>query len=636
MSTQPSPAAFFDIATSLGSFGFSPTGRPERLEVYPYLAEVLDGLRRSGVRLGITARHEHGTAEELVEVLTASELDRYFEPWLLLLAEDGASDPLSLAVTEAGHSTTPARCLYVSEDRGERSTALQLGLRVAPHPRLAWEALQGATLRYVRLTVPAGAGGQDWRKWVRDLPVVPLHLAGEEGGTLYAIATSSAASDLDDLGFVVDRLGGENEPLDTEVYLLRDDSRTRTGFLVPEGASRRFFDRDGESRRLLASTDAGLYVALPAGRSVEDYHFQEARHGHTVKLLPDPGLLEPFGVARIAGWAAPPDAPEPVLAGEELEVIDGIAPEAIGADLARYAGGSPLDGSGEATISSRHIFSEDNAVATRALAEELAAIGEGAFSVRLHRFRHEGRHLENVEATLAGEEPEETVLVSAHLDSTASFSEGYVPERDPAPGADDDASGVVAVLAIARVLRQLSARQRPKRTIRLLLFNAEEHGLVGSKAYARDQAALEAAIVGVFQMDMIGYNRVPPPTFEVHAGFWPSADVEDRSLVLAERLVTVTEAVSPELPVPQLYRSEGPAPEQRDPAEGRSDHASFHLLGYAACAVSEDFFAGPGPGSQGGEPNPNYHLSSDTFVDTEYAAAIARAVAAAVWVTAKV
>ena len=84
-------------------------------------------------------------------------------------------------------------------------------------------------------------------------------------------------------------------------------------------------------------------------------------------------------------------------------------------------------------------------------------------------------------------------------------------------------------------------------------------------------------------------------------------------------------------PQPQIYLSTGPL--ERDPAEGRSDHASFQLVGYPACCTSEDFFAGPGVDA-GSEPNPNYHMSSDTFVDAEYAADIARAVGAAAWLTA--
>jgi bacterial leucyl aminopeptidase len=95
------------------------------------------------------------------------------------------------------------------------------------------EVLHGKHLRFVRVTVPAkdhGSGG--WREAIRDLAVVPIHVTGETGTTVYAIATSGAASRLDDLGFEVLRLGSEDLPLATEVYFLRDDRQTRTGFLA--------------------------------------------------------------------------------------------------------------------------------------------------------------------------------------------------------------------------------------------------------------------------------------------------------------------------------------------------------------------------------------------------------------------
>ena len=149
--------------------------------------------------------------------------------------------------------------------------------------------------------------------------------------------------------------------------------------------------------------------------------------------------------------------------------------------------------------------------------------------MRLHPFSHQGRALHNVEAELPGLVPGEVVLVTAHLDSTAAFGDGpYNPTTMPAPGSDDDGSGVAAVLAIAEALTGLSARTSPpKRAIRFVLFNAEEDGMVGSKAYARDEAAQAAPIVAVLQIDMIGYNVNPPRSYEVHAGDLFSRAVEE-------------------------------------------------------------------------------------------------------------
>jgi bacterial leucyl aminopeptidase len=238
--------------------------------------------------------------------------------------------------------------------------------------------------------------------------------------------------------------------------------------------------------------------------------------------------------------------------------------------------------------------------------------------------------LNNVEAELAGSElQEEMVLVTAHMDSTAarrttSEEPSYDPATDSAPGADDDASGIAGVLAAARAIKKLSAVKRPKRTIRFVLFNAEEVGLVGSGEYARDQKALAAPIVAVYQMDMIGYNREPPRTYEIHAGSDVDA-VQNRALDLAERIVRLSGQVSPNLPAPQIFRNTGIADGEKDPLYTRSDHYSFNVVEFPGCLAIEDFSA---------EFNPDYHKRSDTSIDPKYAADIARAVAAAAWATA--
>jgi hypothetical protein len=83
-----------------------------------------------------------------------------------------------------------------------------------------------ASLRYVRIRVPEVHAGEDWRAELWDLPLLPVHITGEAGATVYAIATSAAAR-LDDLGFWVDRLGGEDEPLTTALLHLAKPSRVR-------------------------------------------------------------------------------------------------------------------------------------------------------------------------------------------------------------------------------------------------------------------------------------------------------------------------------------------------------------------------------------------------------------------------
>jgi bacterial leucyl aminopeptidase len=657
MNSQPLPTAFFDIGDTLGSARFSPRPphRLERLDVYPQVSDVLQELRDNGLRLGIVSNIGQETEEDVRRVLEEGQIYDFFESSLLVYGAKDSPEIFRRAAEQAGHSATPERCLYVGENREERAYALEAGFRVAPHPRLALEVMSGSRLRYVRVTVPVGhRDSSGWREEILSRPVVPIDVTGENGTTVYAIATSGATSQLDDLGFEVLRLGSDDLPLATDVYFLRDDRQTRTGFLVEEGESSGFFDKEEESRMVLASSEGGLYVALPADRSVLEYHFEEVVHGHILKLTPGKSLLEPFEVnetAQTANLLASPLA-EAALSREEIETFRReITPESVAADVDRYSGKRSIDSAGGVTIKSRHVEHEHNAQAVAALAQDLEGIGGDAFSVGLYQFdeimreRQSGKGsfrktLNNVEAELAGNESQETVLVTAHLDSTAC-DPGPLPCRDydatnePAPGADDDGSGIAGVLAAARAIKRLSAAKRPKRTVRFVLFNAEEVGLVGSREYAQDQAALGKPIVAVYQMDMMGYNKEAPRTYEIHAGA-DREGVQDGSLVLAQRIEELSQQVSPDLPSPQIHRNKGLAEEDKDPAYRRSDHHSFHLVGYAACAATEDFFDVPlVPGEPvESEGNPNYHTARDTFVDPEYAADIARAVAAAAWVTA--
>ena len=104
---------------------------------------------------------------------------------------------------------------------------------------------------------------------------------------------------------------------------------------------------------------------------------------------------------------------------------------------------------------------------------------------------------------------------------------------------DDDGSGVAAVLVIAEVMRNIFAGRHARCGIRFVLFNAEEQGLIGSGRYARCQASTGTKIEGVFQLDMVGYNRMSPKEFKSHAGTSAScvpagAVVEGLSLRLAK------------------------------------------------------------------------------------------------------
>lgn len=616
-------AVFFDIGNTLVSVAVAAGGHHiDRLSVYPYVAEVLGQLRDDGARLGIVSDPGGIPVEDVNRALADAGLWDFFDPALVIY---GPKDSARVFEQAAGQAGAPGRLLFVGEDPRERALALQAGFLVAPHPLLAVPVLEGASLRYARIRVPRGHAGEDWRAGLRELALLPVHVTGENGTTVYAITTTPTVARLDDLGFWVDRLGAEGEPLTTDLYLLRDDRQAASGFLTSDGNSSSFFRATPESHGVLASTDEGLIVAVAGGTSVEDYHFRDAQHGHNLKLVPTPlpGDRVPAAHAAPVAETAPT-----TLTADERRILDATihAPRLTG-HVERYTGICPADAA--TVITSRHIHHADNAAAVTALVGDLERIGQGRFLVHRHRFTHEGRPLENVEAELPGDGLDGVVLVTAHLDSTGARDPRYRPATDRAPGADDDASGTAGVLAAAEAFLALDAAlQLPRRSVRFVLFNAEEHGLVGSNDYARDQRLLGIPIVAVLQMDMIGYDVRPEPAFELHAGIsaWP--DVQARSLELAQMIAQLVPEVSPDLPSPQIY----PHPGQWDPAEGRSDHYSFQAQGYTACLASEDLFVGPGTGAPPEEMNPNYHLPTDTAINPDYAADIARLIAAAAWV----
>ncbi|MFI1979919.1 M28 family metallopeptidase [Streptomyces wedmorensis] len=538
--------------------------------------------------------------------------------------------------------------LFVGEDATERSFARLAGFLVAPHPSLASAVLdQATTLHYLRIHVPEAAAegnGTDWHSLLREQTLVPLYRSvrreAPSSAEVYAVADVATALKLDDLGFAVDRLGVEDEPLTTDLYLLRDDRQNDSGFGSPNGNAFDRFADNGSAHRVLASSPEGLFVAIPAGRSVESYHFDGALHGHNLKLQATPALLNGAanGVTRTA--AAPPGAPREqdmldavdtqLTATERNLITDNITTAQMNGEVERYTGARPA--SETVTIRSRHIHHPDNAAAVRTLVADLISAGSGLLTVRTHSFVHEGRSYDNVEATLPGSGLDGVVLVSAHMDSTGARQPGYRSQVDPAPGADDDGSGVAGVLCAVRAMLALRAGvDSPRREIRFVFFNAEEHGLVGSFYYARDQKQLGTDIVAVLQMDMIGYDVQQPRAFELHAGFTPDTTVEARSVKLAELIAAAASQISPNLPAPQMYPGSGNG---RDPAEERSDHYTLQLHGYTACLVSEDLFPGPGPLAPDMERNPNYHLPADRTINADYATDLARATTAAAWLTA--
>jgi hypothetical protein len=99
------------------------------------------------------------------------------------------------------------------------------------------------------------------------------------------------------------------------------------------------------------------------------------------------------------------------------------------------------------------------------------------------------------------------LLVTAHYDAIASLDEAFAGswQSHPAPGANDNGTGVAALLETARLI---SMHETPF-DIGFILFSAEELGLVGSRAFVEALTEGEVdEILGVLNFDMIGYRAL--------------------------------------------------------------------------------------------------------------------------------
>jgi hypothetical protein len=111
--------------------------------------------------------------------------------------------------------------------------------------------------------------------------------------------------------------------------------------------------------------------------------------------------------------------------------------------------------------------------------------------------------MRNVIGVLRGSEPDlasEAVLFSAHLDHLGTNPK--LPGDGIYNGADDDASGVTAVLTLADAFAAMP--QRPKRSLIFMAFWGEESGLLGSKRFVAEPTWPLDKIVANVNIEMIG------------------------------------------------------------------------------------------------------------------------------------
>lgn len=226
----------------------------------------------------------------------------------------------------------------------------------------------------------------------------------------------------------------------------------------------------------------------------------------------------------------------------------------------------------------------------------------------------------NVVATIEGDlYPEQSYVIGAHIDATADRDgnstwgeNGENWQTIEAPGADDNATGVAAILEMARIMTDPASRFTSDYTIKLVAFGAEERlpaaiytgsgsatNHHGSIHYAERARENDEDILGMISVDMIGYNDENDYTAIVYHN--TTNNLNNEAISLGDKYVSINEDYSIGLIMNESPFRRG----------NYSDHQSFADEGYPAILVIEN--AAPWNTNDYYKANPFYHKTSDTF-----------------------
>ena len=330
----------------------------------------------------------------------------------------------------------------------------------------------------------------------------------------------------------------------------------------------------------------------PAGPPVTTVYCDPG--GWALHRLPSQRLAEAFDLehflyplperyATPSRARAPRSAPKPAQRPPSSQVrglLEQVDEARMRADLDRLVFHDPAAGAVAGNVRTRHARRPETFASTTYLRQELAAVlGEAAVSVDTFQAVPGDSLMYNVVGELRGTDPEAGYwVVCAHYDAIGTLSrlsdmdrvgEGRTAwdwRRHPAPGADDNGTGVVLLLETARIL---SGRSFPF-SIRFIAFSGEELGLWGSRSYARRAGARGDRVLGVLNFDMIGFND------------------------LAERIELVTNPSSAWIvdlmaAAGQRYDLGLRTDVLEDRFAGLSDHAPFWAEGYDAILAIENY-----------------------------------------------
>jgi Zn-dependent M28 family amino/carboxypeptidase len=327
-------------------------------------------------------------------------------------------------------------------------------------------------------------------------------------------------------------------------------------------------------------------------------------------------LLAALLFLAVSSCASRPGLDE-AAASRALEFANGVQPARMMSDVdalvVSHREDTPLDcglfAPSEIDTTRRPVCNLTREKARQLVRQRFESLG---YTVTTHDVEDPRFPTSNVIAELRGtERPDEVVVVGAHYD--AFFS-----------GADDNSSGVAAMLEMAR----LASGRRFARTVRFVGFDLEELGLVGSTRYV--QVLSGEKIVASLVFDCIGYRDPRPgaqlglPGFPVpNTGDFIAAIANEQSGPRLEELYTLGSRLGGNLVRGVVVPEDGTGP-----ATGnlmRSDHAPFWMAGQSALFLTDT----------ANFRNPHYHRDTDVpeTLDPDFLADVTRvsATALAFW-----
>lgn len=184
-------------------------------------------------------------------------------------------------------------------------------------------------------------------------------------------------------------------------------------------------------------------------------------------------------------------------------------------------------------------------------------------------------------------------------DTALCIIDGHFDCVNNSPGADDNASAVIAVLEASRILRQYEFRK----TINFIAFDLEEQGLIGSREYVNNGLLANERIEGVLNFEMIGYYSERNNSQLLPAGFnqlFPAAYSQVATDTFKGNFITNVGNVNSGslvdlfelnaaafVPGLKVVSVKAPGNSTVAPDLRRSDHASFWDKGYKALMLTD-------------------------------------------------